>query len=80
LKHLLISTYRYLCKHEKLFKAEQLVIDFIRKLQKVKTDDDLIFNFSILSKNLSQIKEDKYEKNAFEYFDLLKWVEGKLNK
>lgn len=80
LKHLLISTYRYLCKHEKLFKTEQLVIDFIRKLQKVKTDDDLVFNFRILSKNLKLIKEDNYEKNAFEYFDLLKWVEGKLKK
>jgi len=78
LRHLLVRTYRYLRKHEKFFKTEQLIIDFIRKLQKVKTDDDLIFNFRTLSKKLSRLRNDKYEKNAFEYFDLLKWVDGKI--
>jgi hypothetical protein len=80
LKYLLVRTYRYLCKHDKLFKTEQLIIDFILKLQKVKTDDDLNFNFSKLSKKLAKLKNDKYEKNAFEYFDLLKWVDTKLQQ
>ena len=80
LKYLLVRTYRYLCKHEKLFKTEQLIIDFILKLQKVKTDDDLNFNFSKLETKLSRLKKDKYEKNAFEYFDLHKWVESKLKQ
>lgn len=78
LKYLLVRTYRYLRKHEKLFKTEQHVIDFILKLQKVKTDDDLNFSFSRLSKKLAKLRSDKYEKNAFEYFDLLKWVNSKL--
>ena len=78
LRHLLVRTYRYLCKHEKLFKTEQLIIEFIRKLQKVKTDDDLNFNFRTLSKKLNRLRNDKYEKNAFEYFDLLKWVNSRL--
>jgi len=80
LRHLLVRTYRYLRKHEKFFKTEQLIIEFIRKLQKVKTDDDLNFNFRTLSKKLIQLRNDKYEKNAFEYFDLLKWVDGKIHK
>lgn len=79
LRYLLISTYRYLRKHEKLFKTEQLVIEFIRRLQTVKSEDDLNFLFKSLSKNLDKLKKDKYEKNAFEYFDLYKWVTGKLN-
>lgn len=78
LRYLLISTYRYLRKHEKLFKTELLIIKFIRRLQGVKTEDDLNFLFSRLSKNLEKLKKDRYEKNAFEYFDLLKWVNGKL--
>lgn len=78
LKYLLVRTYRYLRKHEKLFETEQLIIDFILKLQKVKTDDDLKFNFSKLSGKLAKLKNDKYEKNAFEYFNLPKWVKSKL--
>mgnify|MGYP001203976434 CR=1 FL=1 len=78
LKYLLIRTYRYLRKHEKLFETEQLIIDFILKLQKVRTDDDLKFNFSKLSAKLAKLKNDRYEKNAFEYFDLHKWVLSKL--
>lgn len=78
LKYLLVRTYRYLRKHEKLFKTEQLIIDFILKLQKVRTDDDLKFNFRKLESRLAVLKRDKYERNAFEYFDLHKWVLGKL--
>ncbi len=77
-KYLLVRTYRYLRKHEKLFKTEQLIIDFILKLQKVMTEDDLIFNFRKLETGLAGLKRDKYERNAFEYFDLHKWVLGKL--
>lgn len=80
LKYLLVRTYRYLCKHEKLFKTEQLIIDFIRKLQKVKNDDDLNFNFNKMETKLAKLKNDKYEKNAFEYFDLHKWVASKLRQ
>ncbi len=78
LKYLIISTYRYLYKREKLFKVEQLILEFIRKLPEVKNDDDLKFMFGLFSKKLSRLKNDKYEKNAFEYFDILKWVSGKI--
>lgn len=78
LRYLLISTYRYLRKHEKLFKTEQLVMEFIRRLQGVKSEDDLNFLFKKLSKDLDKLKKDRYEKNAFEYFDLHKWVNTKL--
>lgn len=78
LKYLLVRIYRYLCKHEKLFKTEQLIIDFILKLQNVKNDDDLNYNFSKLETKLARLKNEKYEKNAFEYFDLHKWVVSKL--
>lgn len=80
LRHLVLSTYRYLCRHQKLFKTEELVIDFIRKMPNVKSDDDLNYYFRIFAVRLEKLKNDKYEKNAFEYFDLLKWVNSKINK
>ena len=79
LKHLLVSTYRYLYKHEKIFKVELLIFEFIRKLPSVKKDDDLDFMFRNLGKKLSKLKLDEYEKNAFEYFDILKWVNKKIS-
>lgn len=79
LKYLIISTYRYLYKREKLFKVELLILEFIRKLPQVKNEEDLAFMFNTLSKNLVILKKDNYEKNAFEYFDLLNWVKGKLS-
>ncbi len=80
LKYLIISTYKYLYKREKLFKVELLILEFIRKLPTVKSDDDLSFMFNTLSKNLAKLKKDNYEKNAFEYFDLLSWVNGKIKR
>jgi tetratricopeptide (TPR) repeat protein len=78
LRHLVLSTYRYLCRHQKLFKTEELVIDFIRKMPNVKSEDDLNYFFGVFAVKLSKLKKDKYEKNAFEYFDLERWVTDKL--
>jgi hypothetical protein len=80
LKYLLVSTYRFLYKQKKLFKLEMLILEFIRKLPGVKNDDDLMFNFHQFRKRLEILKKDNYEKNAFEYFDFLEWVESKIKK
>jgi hypothetical protein len=77
LKHLIISTYRYLYKQDKLFKLEQLIIEFIRKLPGVKNEHDLGFMFGKYTKKIRTLSRDKYERNAFEYFDYLKWIETK---
>lgn len=77
LKHLIISTYRYLYKREKLFRLEQLIIEFIRKLPEIKNEHDLEFMFGKFTKKLSVLSKDKYERNAFEYFDYLKWIKSK---
>ncbi|MEO8513492.1 MAG: hypothetical protein ABI543_08035 [Ignavibacteria bacterium] len=78
LKYLIISTYKYLYKREKLFKVELLILEFIRKLPNVKREDDIYFMLNSLGKSLVKLKNDNYEKNAFEYFDLLKWVNSKI--
>ena len=80
LRHLVLSTYRYLSRHEKLFKTELVILDFLRKMPEVKNDDDLKYYFKMFSGRLQKLKNDKYERNAFEYFDLLKWVSSKINK
>jgi hypothetical protein len=79
LKHLLVSTYRFLYSRKKLYKLEMLILEFIRKLPDIKSDDDLTFSFQQFRRRLEILKKDSYEKNAFEYFDFLEWVERKIN-
>jgi hypothetical protein len=79
LKYLMISTYRYLYKHKKKFRLETVVLQFIRKIPDVKTDEGLRYSFTRFKKKLEKLKKDEYEKNAFEYFDFLEWINGKIN-
>ncbi len=78
LKHLLVSTYRFLYNRKKLYKLEMLILEFIRKLPEVKSDDDLLFSFQLFRRRLEILKQDNYEKNAFEYFDFIGWIDGKI--
>lgn len=78
LKYLIISTYRYLRKRKKIYRLEQLIIEFIRKLAVIESEEDLKFEFRQLMKKMETISKDQYEKNAFEYFNFIEWVEGKL--
>jgi hypothetical protein len=78
LKYIIISTYRFLYKKEKLFKVELLVLQFIRGLPKVKSEHDLQFIFTRMAKQLQKLKTDKFERNAFEYFDFAGWVNKKI--
>lgn len=77
LKYLLVSTYRFLYKKKKLYRLELLIMEFIRRLPKITTEDDLIFSFGKLKKQLELLKNDDYEKNAFEYFNFLEWITNK---
>ena len=78
LKYLIISTYRYLYKREKKFRLESVLLDFIRKIPDVKNEEILKFSFISLKRKLEELKKDEYEKNAFEYFDFVEWINGKI--
>ncbi|MBL8016885.1 MAG: hypothetical protein JNK43_06420 [Ignavibacteria bacterium] len=80
LRYLLISVYRFLYKREKLFKVELLVLEFIRKLPKVNSEHELSFLFNRMYKELEKLRNDKFERNAFEYFDFFQWVSSKVSK
>jgi len=78
LKYLLISTYRNLYKRKKLFKVETAIIRFIRKLTDLNSEEQLVPQLLILKNDLCAIREDRFEKNAFRYFDFIDWLDVKL--
>lgn len=80
LGYLVKSTYRFLYKRSKLYRLEYLIMDFLRKLTEIRNEDDLRFSLISLKKKMDVLKNDPYEKNAFVYFDFLRWLEPKIGK
>ena len=74
------STYRYLYKRDKLYKAENYILRFIRKLPVINTSKELIGAFKELKGKFEEFSRDPYESNALRYFDYIDWLESKISK
>lgn len=75
------STYRYLFKRKRVYKFETLVLNFIRKqgLNKnfYKESRDSLKD---LKREAGKLLKDPFEKNVFQYFHFLAWLESKIEK
>jgi len=80
LEYTVISTYRFLYARKRLYKFETILLNFIRKLPKSFTQVELINSFVDLRTELITLSENSFEKKALEYFDLISWLESKINK
>ncbi|RPI18849.1 MAG: hypothetical protein EHM58_03705 [Ignavibacteriae bacterium] len=80
LEYLIKSTYRYLYKRSQLYKLESLILNFIRKLPRIKNDEELAEHFIFLKKGMTEIKDDPFEKNAFFFFDFIGWTDEKIKE
>lgn len=79
LSYLIKSTYRYLLKRKHLFRFETLLLQFIRKeLPKTTTKKELITAFEGLKNAIIRVSRDPFEQTALEYFDLISWLESKI--
>lgn len=72
------STYRYLIKKNDLHLFQKFSLKFLRKLTRI-SQTDLPEAFSELREQLLPLQENTYEKRAFTYFDMISWLESKLN-
>ncbi|HMR39106.1 MAG TPA: hypothetical protein PKA90_01625 [Ignavibacteria bacterium] len=80
LAHLIPTTKKYLMNKKKYFRFESEIIRCIKKIISLKNKDSVNKNFNDLFKKLLILKKDKYNKNAFVYFDPERWVEKKIFK
>ena len=72
------STYRFLYARERLFHAETLVFEFLKKSIKVNDPRKMIDLFSEYKELFEKLYENKFEKKIFEYIDLVTWLESKI--
>ena len=80
LPYALRSTQRYLSTRNRYYKFESTILDFIGKLLKAKNPQKTKEHYETLLENLRPLKEDSFEKAAFEYFDFISWAESKVNE
>lgn len=73
------STYRFLLKKKNLQLYQKYILNFLRRLGSVRiSNEEMIIRFQILRSQLLPLESNPYEKRAFIYFDIISWLESKI--
>jgi hypothetical protein len=78
LSFLLRSTYRYLTKKRKIQDTELEIINFLKKITKNVSETEKIKAFRQLKKELMPLSKQPFERNLYNDFPLLEWIESKI--
>ncbi|MEW6470286.1 MAG: hypothetical protein AB1458_15335 [Bacteroidota bacterium] len=78
LEHIIRSTYRFLLRSQRLFRVETILLNYLRRSAWLSTRKEVIASFRELHKELLPLRKDRYESKAFEEFDILSWLESKI--
>lgn len=71
------STQRYLSTRNRVYKFEEMMLNFISRILKVKSEEEATQAYAELHEQLQPLADDTFEKSAFEYFDFAAWAESK---
>jgi len=74
------STYRFLLKKDDLHNFQKYILNFLKKLNRISSEEQLINQFEGLLKQLLPLTQNRYEKRAFIYFDIISWLECKIRQ
>lgn len=72
------STYRYFRKKGELSQYQKYILNFLRDLFSDFSDRNLKKQFVDLKKQMLRLESNKYERRAFLYFDIISWLESKI--
>ncbi len=72
------STYRFLRKKQGLYRYFVFIIDFMKKLNRTMQGKKLIKHFEELKEKLMTLEKQKYERRPFLYFDIISWLESRI--
>ncbi len=73
------STYRFLLQKDDLGDYQKFILKFLRNLS-TDTEKDLVRRFGELRTQLLTLIDKPYESRAFIYFDIISWLESKMEK
>lgn len=72
------STYRFLLKKGTLQQYHNLILSFLKTAKHLSTKQKQIAAFSKLKNQMLELKTSRYEKRAFIYFDIISWLESRI--
>lgn len=74
------TTHRFLSNRNRVYKFENVFLDFIAKILKTTKREEQIKYYKELKNELLKLKSDSFERSAFEYFDFISWAESKAER
>lgn len=80
MEYALKSAYHFISKRKKVYKYESIIQKYLRRSFRIKTDKELDDMFSEMKDELNKIIHDAYEKNAFDAFNLIPWLDSRIKK
>ena len=72
------STYRFLSKKKYFCRFHTLIISFLKNVYQLPSKAVLKGQFIQLKSELNKLETDPFEKRAFIYFDIISWLESKI--
>lgn len=72
------TTYRFLLRKKEFGKYESYILKFLRDVQNVYSSKEVIAKFNTLKTQMLRLERDKYERRAFNYFDIISYLESKI--
>jgi len=73
------STYRFLASKQKMYQLERIILTSIRKLINVNSKEEQNQFFKQLKSALEPIVKDPLESRFLVYFDIMSWLESKID-
>jgi hypothetical protein len=80
MEYRLKSTYRFLASKQKMYHLERIILSSIRKLINVNSKEESIQFFKQLKAALEPIVKDPLESKFLVYFDIMSWLESKIER
>lgn len=72
------STYRYFTKKGDLTLYQKYILDFLKSLLMESEIRNVQKRFMLLKNQMESLRNNKFEKRAFLYFDIISWLESKI--
>lgn len=78
--HAFKSTHRYLSTRNRVYKFENVFLDFVGKILKTRNREEQTKYYKQLRTALTELEQDPFEKVVFENFDFISWVESRIKR
>ena len=72
------STYRFFIKKGDLSLYQKHILDFLKRLLMESEIKNVKKRLILLKNQMESLQDNKFEKRAFLYFDIISWLESKI--